>query len=177
MWYGQGDDGRMETTDTVVRTAGARDVDALNEIYNHYVATTHVTFDVEPMSRERRRDWLTAHEGGRHRVLVATADDRVVGYAASGPYRERPAYDTTVETSVYVVPACAGRGVATSLYTTLFEALADEDVHRAVAGIAQPNEPSVALHRRFGFERVAHFSEQGRKFGRYWDVDWFERSR
>jgi phosphinothricin acetyltransferase len=57
----------------------------------------------------------------------------------------------------------------------VFDALAHEDVHRALAGIGMPNDASVALHERFGFRRAAHFSEQGRKFGRYWDVDWYER--
>jgi phosphinothricin acetyltransferase len=99
----------------------------------------------------------------------------VVGFARSGRYRPRPSYDTTVETSVYVDPASLGRGIGGALYRALFEALEDEDVHRAIAGIALPNDASVALHERFGFRRVAHFSEQGRKFGRYWDVDWYER--
>jgi phosphinothricin acetyltransferase len=65
--------------------------------------------------------------------------------------------------------------VGASLYGALFEALREEDLHRALAGIGLPNPASVALHRRFGFTRVALFSEQGRKFGRYWDVAWFER--
>jgi phosphinothricin acetyltransferase len=68
-----------------------------------------------------------------------------------------------------------GNGIGSMLYGELFRLLAGEDVHRAVAGIAQPNEVSVALHGRFGFELVGRFTEVGRKFGRYWDVDWYER--
>jgi len=75
-----------------------------------------------------------------------------------------------------VVPEFVGRGVGGLLYAVLLDALDREDVHPALAGIAQPNEASVALHRRFDFELVAHFSEQGRKLGRYWDVDWYERA-
>jgi phosphinothricin acetyltransferase len=106
---------------------------------------------------------------------VALVADRVAGYASSGPFRDRPAYDPTVETSIYLAPDVVGRGIGTSLYAALLHALEQADVHRAVAGIAQPNEPSVALHRAFGFHLVARFTEQGRKFGRYWDVHWYER--
>ena len=67
-----------------------------------------------------------------------------------------------------------GRGAGSRLYEGLFKALAGEDVHRAYAGIALPNPASVGLHERFGFKRVAHFTEQGRKFGQFWDVVWYE---
>jgi phosphinothricin acetyltransferase len=158
-----------------VRPAVEGDLVAISEIYDHYVRTSHATFDVEPVGIDHRREWLQGHAGGRHRVFVAVGDGRVIGFARSGRYRPRPAYDTTVETSVYVDPAFVGRGVGSALYRVVFDALAHEDVHRALAGIGMPNDASVALHERFGFRRAAHFSEQGRKFGRYWDVDWYER--
>jgi phosphinothricin acetyltransferase len=139
------------------------------------VATSAATFEIEPMSLERRRGWLAERSGGRHRVLVALDDDRLIGFASSGPYRSRPAYDTSVMLSVYVDPGRTGRGIGTELYGTLIEALRRVDVHRTVAGVTLPNPASVALHRRFGFTEVGRFTEQGRKFGRYWDVAWFER--
>jgi phosphinothricin acetyltransferase len=146
-----------------------------SDIYNQYVRTSHVTFDVHPTSIEWRRGWFEEHADGRHRIFVAILDGRVAGYASSSKYRAKAAYETSVETSVYVAPHFVGRGVGASLYAVLLDGLEREDVHRALAGIAQPNEASVALHRRFGFRLVAHFSEQGRKFDRYWDVDWYER--
>jgi phosphinothricin acetyltransferase len=158
-----------------VRPARDDDLPALTAIYDHYVRTSHVTFDLDTVASEGRWRSLAGRTHGSHRLFVAATDDRVAGYASSGPYRSRPAYATTVETSVYVAPAAIGRGVGASLYAALFRALAREDLHRAVAGIAQPNDASVALHRRFQFVRAAHFSEQGRKFDRYWDVDWYER--
>jgi phosphinothricin acetyltransferase len=127
------------------------------------------------MTLEHRRAWLDEHEPDRHPVLVATRDARIVGYASAGRFRARSGYDTTVETSVYVDQAASGTGVGTSLYAALFDALAGRDLHRAVAGIALPNDASIALHIRTGFRQVAHFTEQGRKFERYWDVAWFER--
>jgi phosphinothricin acetyltransferase len=162
--------------DVVVRPAGREDLAALNDIYNGYVSRSHATFDVEPTSMEWRHEWFGHYAlGGRHRLLVAIAGDGVIGYASSSRFRPKPAYETSVEVSIYLAGGSVGRGVGTRLYSSLFEALAEEDVHRAYAGISLPNPASVALHERFGFKQVAHFTEQGRKFGRYWDVAWYEK--
>ena len=148
----------------------------MNEIYNQYVAETHYTFDVEPMSTDARREWFT-HYGasGRYRVMVAVLEGRVIGYASSSRFRPKPAYETSIETSIYLASESVGRGTGTRLYERLFKLLEGEDVHRAYAGIALPNPASIAIHERFGFKRVAHFTEQGRKFSRYWDVAWYEK--
>jgi phosphinothricin acetyltransferase len=166
----------MINTKIEVRSATAEDLSAVNEIHNHYIAETHYTFDVEPMSLKARHEWFE-HYGatGRYRFLVAVAEDRVIGYATSGRFRPKPAYETSVETSVYLAPESVGRGAGSRLYEGLFKVLEGEDVHRAYAGIALPNPASIALHERFGFKRVAHFTEQGRKFDRYWDVGWYEK--
>ena len=163
--------------EVVIRAAEESDLDALNEIYNDYVRTAHYTFDVEPVTAEARREWFSHYgSSGRHRVLVAARDGAVVGFTTSSPFRPKPAYETSVETSIYLAGDATGAGVGTRLYQELFRVLAGEDVHRAYAGIALPNPASVALHERFGFKKVAHFTEQGRKFGRYWDVAWFEKA-
>jgi phosphinothricin acetyltransferase len=159
-----------------VRPATPDDVGALTTTYNHYVETSHATFDVEPVTEQSRREWIARYAPtGRHRLLVAEIAGDVVGYATTGRFHERAAYDTSVQVSVYVAPSAQGRGVGAMLYTELFEAIRDEDVHRAYAGIALPNDASLALHRRFGFTEVGTYREVGRKFGRYWDVCWMER--
>jgi phosphinothricin acetyltransferase len=160
-----------------VRPAVEDDLEPLNDMYNQYVKDTHFTFDLEPMTTAARREWFT-HYGptGRHRLLVAVSDGTVVGYACSSQWRTKPAYLTSIETSVYLVPEAVGRGAGTRLYEELFRSLEGEDVHRAYAGIALPNPASVALHEHFGFKRAGHFTEQGRKFDRYWDVAWFEKA-
>jgi len=162
--------------DVRVRSATEADLEALNEIYNHYVRETHMTFDLEPMSMEKRREWFSHYAvTGPHRLLVAEAEEKVIGYASSSRVRPKPGYDTSVETSVYLEPDAVGRGAGRRLYEELFRSLEGEDIHRAYAGIALPNPASIALHERFGFKRVALFTEQGRKFDRYWDVAWFEK--
>ncbi|PGH49904.1 GNAT family N-acetyltransferase [Streptomyces sp. Ru87] len=191
-----------------VRPGREGDLEALTDLYNHYIRETPVTFDTVPLTPEQRRPWLHSHpKDGPHRLLVATEipgpgpgtdpgagsgtdrgtrcgtgsgtepgpGERILGYATSSPFRPKPAYGTSVETTVYCAPDALGRGVGSLLYTRLFEELAGEDLRRAYAGIALPNAASVRLHERFGFGPVGTFHEAGRKFGRYWDVAWFER--
>jgi phosphinothricin acetyltransferase len=159
-----------------IRAATRDDLPRLTEIYNHFVIHTPVTFDLEPWSVERRRAWFEQFgDTGRYRLLVAECDGRVMGYAGTTRFRPKAAYDTTVETTVYCAPDAAGNGIGTKLYAALFLSLAGEDVHRIVAGYVPPNPASAALHARFGFRPVGTFSENGYKFGRYWDVCWMER--
>ena len=159
-----------------VRPAQDQDLEAINDIYNHYVAETHMTFDDEPVTMEVRREWFSHYaKTGRHRLFVAIDGDQLIGYASSSRYRPKPGYLTSVETSIYLAPDAVGKGFGSKLYAELFKSLEAEDLHRAYAGIALPNPASIALHEKFGFKRVALYTEQGRKFGRYWDVGWFER--
>jgi phosphinothricin acetyltransferase len=159
-----------------VRSAKADDLPAINEIYNRYVQDSHVTFDLEPSTIEARREWFRHYsDKGPHRVFVAVDEGQVVGFATSSEFKSRPGYATSVETSVYVAPEHLGKGTGARLYAKVFDALKGQDLHRAYAGIALPNPASIALHERFGFKRVAVFTEPGRKFGRFWDVAWFEK--
>ena len=160
----------------VVRPASMFDLSRITEIYNHYVVNTPITFDLDPYAPEARAGWFREHtEGGRNRLFVAEEDGRILGYAGTGQFRDKAAYDTTVEATIYCADGSIGRGIGTRLYAALFDALRDEDINRIVAGITMPNDSSVALHRRFGFTPVGNFSAVGRKFGRYWDVLWMER--
>ncbi|PKV83400.1 GNAT family N-acetyltransferase [Streptomyces sp. TLI_146] len=160
-----------------IRAGGEDDLEELTRIYNHYVVSTPITFDIEPFTAEQRRPWLASHpDHGRHRLLVAEEGGKVLGYATSSPFRPKQAYETSVETSVYVAPEQVGRGVGGLLYASLFEVLAHEDVRQALAGIALPNEASQRLHLRFGFHPVGVYREVGRKFRKFWDVAWFQRS-
>jgi phosphinothricin acetyltransferase len=159
---------------------------ALVAIYNHYIETSAATFDTEPQSIEDRQTWLAQYllgptqsngEGRRHQLFIAmdTATG-VLGYASSSAFRHKKAFETSVEVSIYCAPGQEGRGVASFLYEHLFKEIKKTDVHRAYAIITVPNEASIALHKKFGFYDLAVFSEVGRKFGRYWDVLWMEKT-
>lgn len=156
----------------------ARDGDAarLAQIYNFYIEQTAITFDTEPQTAAQRREWMSHYaETGRHRLLVAERDGTVLGYTASSRFHQRPAYDTTVETTIVCAPEAVGLGLGRRLYDALFAAIRDEDVHLLVALVTMPNAGSAALHERFGYEQAMVLPEAGRKFGRWWDVAWFVR--
>jgi phosphinothricin acetyltransferase len=162
--------------DAIIRPATHADLPRLTEIYNYYVINTPITFDVEPVTVEARRPWFAEHsERGPHRIIVAVEDEKVIGYASSGQFRVKRAYDTTVESSIYCAPEAKGRGIGTRLYAALFAAIASEDINRIIAGVTLPNDASIALHQRFSFRVVGTFTEVGRKLGRFWDVAWMER--
>lgn len=169
--------GAINMKTTRIREASRVDLPTITEIYNYYVIHTPITFDIEPFTPEQRAGWFDDHCDGhrRYRLLVAEEDGQVVGYAGTGRYRAKPAYDTTVEATMYCAPGTTGGGIGTLLYGALFEAIAHEDINRILGGITLPNDPSLALHRRFGFKQVGVFTENGRKFGQYWDVAWVER--
>lgn len=163
---------RPATESVVVRDGVDHDIEQLTAIYNHYVTTSHATFDIDPITVDRRRtEWFCHYrDSGPHRLLVATAGTTILGYATSSPFRPKAAYTTTVATSVYCSPEALGRGVGTLLYGRLFHVLEGQGLHRAMAGVTLPNDASLALHRKFGFTEVGTEHEVGRKFDRYWDV-------
>lgn len=163
------------TNEIEIHPGVAADLPGLNDIYNHYVIETATTFDVTPISREERKAWFRDFgRRGPHRLFVATGADGPIGFASSKDLRAKEAYSTTVEVTVYLAPGASGRGTGTRLYSALFDALAEEEVHRAYAGITIPNQASIALHEKLGFCKIGIYHEVGRKFGRYWSVQWYE---
>ena len=160
-----------------IRFAESDDLNRLVEIYNHYVVETHITFDTEPFAVAQRIQWFNQFsQDGRYRLLVAEEGDEIMGYASSTVFKPRAAYNTSVETTIYLDPGHVGKGVGLQLYGELIEQLlAEETVHRAYGGVALPNDASVALHQRLGFKHAGSYHEVGFKFEKFWDVDWFEK--
>ena len=159
----------------LIRQAALEDLSGLVDIFNHYVVHGHVTFDTELGTTESRRSWFESYADGRYQLLVASFDGQVVGCTYSSRYRARPAFDTTVETSIYLHPEHCGRGTGSALYTALFERLLRQPIHLAVAAVALPNEASLALHRKMGFDLVGTFNEYARKHGEWISSTWFQR--
>jgi phosphinothricin acetyltransferase len=162
-------------TGTLIRSAVQEDLPALVDIFNHYVVHGHATCDTMPHTVQSRQPWFESYEDGCHQLLVASTDGRVVGCTYSSRYRPGPAFDATVETSIYLHPRHRGRRTGSSLYAALFEQLARQPVHVAVAAVALPNEASLALHRKMGFEEVGTFQEYARKHGEWISSTWFQR--
>lgn len=160
-----------------LRAGESGDLSVLTDIYNHYVTHTHVTFDVEPFAIAARIPWFSQFsETGPYRLLVAEQRGVPIAYASSTNFKPRAAYNSSVETSVYVHPDACGQGAGQQLYTALLDLMLTEPtVHRAYGGVALPNQASVALHERLGFVKVGTYSEVGFKLGKYWDVSWYEK--
>ena len=159
-----------------IRYAKPGDLARLTEIDNHYIVNSHATFFVEPRKPEDRLTWFANYkEHGPYRMIVCEEDGVVQGCAFSSRYRDHFAFDQTVETSVYLAPEVRTKGLGTALYKELFSLIEKEPLHLAVAGIALPNEASVALHRRFGFEDVGVFKEYAIKNGNYISSIWMQK--
>ena len=158
---------------TVVRDATEVDLADVAAIYDEQVRTGISTFDLEPPGRGYWEHRLASTEPGDH-FLVVEHDGGVVGYAYSSSYRPRPGYRLTRETSVYLAPDARGRGLGRLLYDALVPRLRADGMHVALALIALPNPPSVALHLACGFEHLGTMQEVGRKFDRWLDTAWYQ---
>jgi phosphinothricin acetyltransferase len=145
------------------------DAAQIREIYNTEVLTSTVTFDLVPRSLDEQRSWLTARSGV-HAVVVAEDEQRIAGFASLSPYRDRPAYATTVEDSVYVHPDHRGTGVGRLLLDELVRLATAHGFHSIMARIVGGHEASISLHRAAGFELVGVEREVGRKFNTWLDV-------
>jgi len=162
-------------SDVMIRPAVRGDLSDIAAIYNHEIANSTATFDLEPPTAAYWEDRLAGKHEGDHLLVAVDADEDVVGYAYSWSYRPRPAYDLTRETSIYLDPSVRGRGIGRRLYPALLTAMAASGVHTAVALVALPNSGSVALHKRCGFEHVGTMREVGFKFGQWVDVEWYQK--
>ena len=155
-----------------IRFAAETDATRILDIYTPIVTGTATSFEEVPPSRPEmagrirrtleRYPWLACEEAGV-----------VLGYAYASAFRSRPAYQWAVEVSAYVRPEAQGRGVASALYSSLIEILRIQGFVNALAGIALPNDASVALHQRFGFEPVGVLKDIGFKFTQWHDVEWW----
>jgi L-amino acid N-acyltransferase len=158
-----------------IRSAAAGDAEALMAIYNPVVETSTATFDLVPRTLEEQLDWLSDRAGARIVLVAEDEDGSIAGYSALSPYRDRAAYSTTVEDSVYVHPDHQGRCVGRLLLESLVDTARAHGFHAMMARIVADHESSIALHSVCGFQVVGHEREVGRKFGRWLDVTLMER--
>ncbi len=155
---------------TRLRAADRADAEAIRTIYNAEVAGSTVTFDLVPRTLEDQVAWIEGHSGG-HPAIVAVDDvGEIVGFGSLSPYKERPAYFTTVEDSVYVRSDHRGTGVGHQILAELARLAQQYGYHSVIARIVGGHDASISMHRRCGFEIVGTEREVGRKLGRWLDV-------
>lgn len=155
-----------------IRNATIDDAGAILEIYNPYILNTVITFEESPVGIEEMQARILKN-GTDYAWLVYESGGAILGYAYASRWRERCAYRSSAESTVYVREGFHRQGIGRSLYSGLLDRLRAKDVHLVIGGISLPNESSVALHESLGFQKAAHFPEVGYKFGRWLDVGYW----
>lgn len=157
-----------------LRDATADDAPEIIAIYNYYVEHTVISFEEQAVTAAIMQERIADVRKLELPWLVAVIDGKVAAYAYATKWRARAAYRFAVESSVYVGQDHARRGLGAALYIALIDRLRHSGHHLVIGGIALPNDASVSLHEKMGFNKVAHFSEVGRKFGRWLDVGYWQ---
>jgi phosphinothricin acetyltransferase len=158
----------------LVRPATAADAEAIARIYNYYVANTVITFEEEAVPAPDMGARIAEAQSLSLPWLVAEVEGAIVGYAYARRWRPRSAYKYSAETTIYLERGYEGRRIGTTLYSALLPLLRERGIHVAIGGVALPNEASVALHEKLGFERVATFRQVGFKHDRWVDVAYWQ---
>jgi L-amino acid N-acyltransferase YncA len=159
-----------------IRTAVRRDAAAAAAIYAHHVAHGSASFDTEPRSEAQVAAKIAECSMRGWPFLVAEVEDQVVGYAYTTQFRDRPAYSSTCENSIYVGPGHVGQGIGTLLLTALIEASEKAGFRQMIAVVGGAEPASVALHRKAGFVEAGRMRSVGRKFGRWLDTLYLQKS-
>ena len=157
-------------TSIKIRRATVADAAAIVDIYNHEVQFETSTFDLVPRTLEAQEAWISARSGAFSAIVAIDESDCVVGFGALREYRDRAAYKTSVENSVYVKRDLARSGIGRLILTNLLQQAADSGFHAVMARIEASSVASRGLHESCGFSLVGVEREIGRKFGRWLDV-------
>jgi phosphinothricin acetyltransferase len=157
-----------------LRLASVADAEAIRTIYNAEVIGSTATFDLRPRTLQEQEAWIRDHQGV-HPAVVAVMENAVAGFGSLSVYRDRPAYSTTVEDSVYVDARWQGRGIGRRVLDELVTLATRQGFHTVMARIAGDNQPSIRLHAACGFSLVGVEREVGRKFGHWLDVTVMQR--
>jgi L-amino acid N-acyltransferase YncA len=157
-------------TTPLLRPATEADLPAINAIYNYYVPRSTCTYQLEPETMAARLAWFRDHVPEKYPVIVAEADGEVIGWGSLSKFRERAAYDPTVEASVYIRHDRHRQGLGRTILVDLIERARQVGFHSIIGGASADQTASVALQERLGFQRVAHLKQVGYKFGQWLDV-------
>jgi phosphinothricin acetyltransferase len=157
----------------MVRNVLLDDAAQICKIYNYYIQNTIVSFEESPVTTE---DMISRIDEIIPSLpwLVFEDQNRILGYAYASKWKGRCAYRYSVESTVYLSPAATGKGIGSTLYEALISQLKEQGFHSIIGGISLPNDASIKMHEKFGFKKVAHFSQVGFKFIKWVDVGYWE---
>lgn len=158
----------------MIREATDNDAEAITAIYNYYIQNTVITFEEDSLNPSDFIERIRKVQESGYSWLVAEENGKIIGYAYSSKWNDRTAYINTAEVSIYLSHLIKSRGWGTKLYDVLFSSLRQKSIHIVIGGITLPNPASVAIHEKFGMEKVAHFKEVGYKFGEWLDVGYWQ---
>lgn len=159
----------------MIRAVTELDAEALAAIYNPYITELVTSFEYSPVDAAEMTRRIQATTP-RYPWLVYEEEDELLGYAYASRWKERAAYHYCAETTVYLRQGAEGRGIGTRLYGALLQRLPDHDVKVAIGCIALPNDASVALHEKLGFQKVGHFPGVGHKFDHWIDIGYWRKA-
>ena len=159
----------------LIRLTQDEDAAALAAIYRPYVEDSRVSFEERAPTAAEMAERLRGERPGFHPWLVAEENGAVFGYAASSPFRARPAYRWSVETGIYLAAEAQGRGIGRALLEKLIGLLERQGYVAAIGAIALPNPASVALHERLGFVHCGTYRGTGFKMGEWLSVGLWQR--
>ncbi|MFA0016611.1 N-acetyltransferase family protein [Vibrio lentus] len=159
-----------------IRVGTLPDITGITDIFNFYIKHTNARFEEEEFTLENRQQWFAQFSNNsKHQLYVATENSALLGFACSQQYRAMSAFEDTVEVTVYLAEEATGKGLGSKLYSQLFSSISTHGVHRALSGVALPNDASSALHKSFGFREVGVFNEYAKKNGQYISSMWLEK--
>lgn len=165
----------MQPAEIKIRVANVGDAATIVAIYNHYITNTTVSFETAEIDAPQMQNRISDVLHANLPYLVAEdSNGNITGYAYATKWRARFAYRFSVEISVYLAPAATGAGIGSMLYQQLFVQLKQSGIHAVIAGIALPNDASIALHKKFGMTQVAEFKQVGFKFNQWLDVSYWQ---
>ena len=158
-----------------IRNIKDADIEAVNSLYNNYIRETPFTFDIEEKTLSQKKEWFKIFKkDSPFQCVVAYENNILIGFASSRPFRDKEAYESSIETSVYISEKYIGKGFGKLLMQDLLNKIDGYSINRAYAFITEPNNASERLHTLLGFKKIGVLNKVGKKFGKFWNVGIFE---
>ena len=158
-----------------IRNIKDADIEAVNSLYNNYIKETPFTFDIEEKTLSQKKEWFKIFKkDSPFQCVVAYENNILIGFASSRPFRDKEAYESSIETSVYISKKYIGKGFGKLLMQDPLNKIDGYSINRAYAFITEPNNASERLHTLLGFKKIGVLNKVGKKFGKFWNVGIFE---